>query len=159
MQVDPTLIIDYTYEEFIEGINTIAKQIQDSNFQPDYVVGIVRGGSVPATYLSHKLKIPATMVHWSYRDSYTCESNCWIPEDINHGKRVLVIDDIVDGGMTIETLIEDWQRSVHEPLKLENIKVAAMWFNTALEKKIDYYHREINRNTEPHWVIMPWENA
>jgi xanthine phosphoribosyltransferase len=158
--VDATTIIDYGYEEFRDGVNHIAKSVQESGFQPDYIVGVVRGGSVPSVYLSHKLKVPVVMVAWSTRDNFLeRESNCWIPEDIMNGKKILVVDDIVDGGDTIRELLADWQSSVAGVGKLpvDNLRIAAMYYNTAQDVKVDFYHREIDRNEDQRWVIFPWE--
>ena len=151
--VDATSVIDYTFPEFRDGIQTIAKQIQDSGFAPDYLVGIVRGGSVPAVYLSHKLKIPVVMVAWNTRDSteFGKESITWIPEDLLKGKRVVIVDDIVDGGHTIKEVVE--------PVPQENIRVAAMWYNTAQDVAVDFYHKTIDRNEDPRWIIFDWEAA
>lgn len=159
--VDATSVIDYTFPEFRDGIQTIAKQIQDSGFAPDYLVGIVRGGSVPAVYLSHKLKIPVVMVAWNTRDSteFGKESITWIPEDLLKGKRVIIVDDIVDGGHTIKELLDDWQTSVVQPIPQENIRVAAMWYNTAQDVAVDFYHKTIDRNEDPRWIIFDWEAA
>lgn len=159
--VDATSIIDYTFAEFRDGIQAITKQIQDSGFAPDYLVGIVRGGSVPAVYLSHKLKIPVVMVAWNTRDNteFGKESVTWIPEDLLAGKRVIIVDDIVDGGQTIKELLEDWQKSVLDPVPQENIRVAAMWYNTAQDVVVDFYHKTIDRNEDPRWIVFDWEAA
>ena len=66
--VDATSIIDYSYDVFRAGIDDIARQVEASDFEPDFLVGVVRGGCVPAVYLSHKLKIPVQMIHWNTRD-------------------------------------------------------------------------------------------
>jgi hypoxanthine phosphoribosyltransferase len=160
--VDATTIIDYSYSDFCDGINGIAKQIEESDFTPDYIVGIVRGGAIPATYLSHKLKLPVVMVHWSTRDKFefiSNESNCWIPEDLHNGTRVLVVDDIVDGGDTIKELLEDWRTSTMGmgDLPLENLRIAAMYYNTAQDVTVDYYHRSIDRSYDQRWIHFPWE--
>lgn len=155
--VDATTIIDYTYEEFIEGINKIADDIKQSGFNPDYIVGIVRGGAIPAVYLSHKLRIPVQMVHWSTRDSDNRESNLWIPEDVNDGKRVVIVDDIVDGGETIKELLEDWNSSIRDELKLDNIRVSSMIYNTSQPTNVDFYHRTIDRSYDNRWIHFPWE--
>lgn len=159
--VDATSIIDYTFPEFRDGIQAITKQIEDSGFAPDYLVGIVRGGSVPAVYLSHKLKIPVVMVAWNTRDNteFGRESVTWIPEDLLAGKRVLIVDDIVDGGQTIKELLEDWQKSVLAPVPHENIRIAAMWYNTAQDVVVDFYHKTIDRNNDPRWIVFDWEAA
>jgi hypoxanthine phosphoribosyltransferase len=157
--VDATSIIDYTFTEFRNGIQDIAKQIEESGFAPDYLVGIVRGGSVPAVYLSHKLKIPVVMVAWNTRDNteFGTDSVTWIPEDLLAGKRVLIVDDIVDGGQTIKELLEDWQKSVLKPIPHENIRIAAMWYNTAQDVAVDFYHKTIDRDSDSRWIVFDWE--
>lgn len=159
--VDATTIIDYSYPEFLSGIDSIATQIEASGWDPDLIVGIVRGGAVPAVYLSHKLKIPVQMVHWNTRDDteWGNESNAWIPEEIMGGLKVLIVDDIVDGGDTIKELLADWNMSVAglDKLNIDNIKIAAMWYNTAQDVVVDFYHKTVDRSEDQRWVIFPWE--
>lgn len=160
--VDATTLIEYVYEDFVEGTKEIAKQIEESDWKPTYIVGIVRGGAIPAVYLSHRLKLPVVMVEWSTRDKVSTlgnESNCWIPEDIMEGSNILIVDDIVDGGDTIRELLEDWQTSVRGmgDLNRDNIRIAAMYYNTSQDVKVDFYHRTIDRNVDQRWVIFPWE--
>lgn len=157
--LDATTIIDYDYHKFSAGISKIAKAIIESQFDPDYIVGVVRGGAVPAVHLSHKLKIPVVMVHWSSRDNMVGgnESNCWIPEDILDGKRVLLVDDIVDGGETIRQVMEDWGNSVRDAMDLRNVKVASLVYNTAQDVVVDFYDVAIDRNEDPRWISFHWE--
>lgn len=159
--IDANTIIDYVYDDFRDGIDHIVKSIKDSEWQPDYIVGIVRGGCVPAVHLSHKLKVPLVTVAWNTRDEsvFGKESNCWIPEDLLDGKKVLVVDDIVDGGDTIRELFKDWGKSIAGvgDLPLDNLRVAAMYYNTAQDVVVDYFHRTIDRNEDRRWVVFPWE--
>ena len=158
MTVDATTIIEYTHEDMAEGINAIASQIEQSGFEPDYIVGIARGGAVPAVYLSHKLKIPVQIVHWSTRDNpdWPNESNAWVPEDINGGSKVIIIDDIVDGGDTILELLADWQGWMDQ-LNTSNIRIASLWYNTSQQVNVDFYHKTIDREEDKRWVVFPWE--
>ncbi len=159
--IDANTIIDYRYDDFFDGIDSIVRSIRSSGWVPDYIVGVVRGGSVPAVYLSHKLKIPVVMVAWNIRDTtiFGKESNCWIPEDIHRGKKVLVVDDIVDGGDTIRELLQDWNKSTAGlgNLPVDNLRIAAMYYNTAQDVNVDFYHHTIDRNEDARWVIFPWE--
>ncbi len=156
----PSVII-YSQNDFLEGIDDIVKQIQQSEFEPDIIVGIVRGGSVPAVYLSHRLKIPVLMVHWNTRDSskWGNESNCWIPEQMMDGLKVLLVDDIVVGGDTIRELLADWQTSVAGmgQLPVDNIRISSMIYNTAQNVRPHFYHQTIDREQDQRWVIFPWE--
>lgn len=159
INLDATNIIDYDQITFLEAIDDLVKQIKSVNWKPDYIVGIVRGGAVPAVYLSHKLKIPVQMIHWSSRDDLNCgnESNCFIPEDINCGKRILLVDDIVDGGDTIREILADWDSSIRQALVVENIRIAALVYNTAQDTKVDFFHTKVDRNEDNRWFVFPWE--
>lgn len=162
MNSEVSSVIIYSYYDFQEGIEDIVKQIGESEFKPDLIVGIVRGGSVPAVYLSHRLKIPVQMVHWNTRDSskWGNESNCWIPDEIiNNGLKVLLVDDIIDGGDTIRELLADWQTAVAGVgnLPVDNIRICSMIYNTAQDVTPHFYHQTIDRIEDQRWVIFPWE--
>ena len=159
--VDAATIIDYSFSDFCAGIDSIANSVRSSGWTPDYIVGIVRGGLVPAVYLSHRLKVPLVTVAWNTRDTtiFGRESNSWIPEDLHQGKNILVVDDIVDGGDTIKELLDDWYQSTAGlgELPLQNIRIAAMYYNTAQDVKVDYYHMSIDRSFDQRWIHFPWE--
>lgn len=157
--IDATSIIDYSYDDFCDGITTIVHQVQASGFKPDYIVGVVRGGAVPAVYLSHKLKVPVAMVAWNTRDDteWGNESNYWIPEDLVAGKKILLVDDIIDGGETIKELLADWQTSVRDMIPVDNLRICCMIHNTAQQVRPHFYHRTIDRNEDKRWVVFPWE--
>ena len=159
-------IVNYEYSDFCEGIDVIEKSIRDSGWMPDYIVGIVRGGCIPAMHLSGRLDAPVVMVQWSTRESFTVfpefsrkESNCWIPEDLHKGKNILLVDDIVDSGATIKELLEDWRRSTGGmgPLPVDNLRKAAMYYNTSQDVVVDFYHRTIDRTEDTNWIRFPWE--
>jgi len=42
-------------------------------------------------------------------------------------------------------------------LPVDNLRVAAMYYNTAQDVKVDFYHRTIDRNEDQRWVVFPWE--
>ena len=158
--IDANVIIEYTQDDFLAGIQSIVDQIRTTDFVPDYIVGIVRGGCIPAVYLSHNMSLPVVMVHWSARDNHLVsgnESNCWIPEDLLEGKKILLVDDIVDGGDTIRELLADWNSSIRKDLPLENIRIASLWYNVDQDVKVDFCHKAISRKEDPRWIVFPWE--
>lgn len=162
MNGEMSSVIIYSHNDFLEGIQYIATSIERSDFQPDLIVGIVRGGSVPAVHLSHRLKVPVQMVHWNTRDSskWGNESNCWIPEQImEQGLNVLLVDDIVDGGDTIKELLADWQTSVAGMgnLPVDNIRICSMIYNTAQDVTPHFFHQTIDRNEDQRWIVFDWE--
>lgn len=142
----------YAYNDFRTDINKIVDEINYVGAKYDYVVGIVRGGAIPAVCLSHQLNIPMKCVSWStYHQDQMKESAQDIAEDIRDGKKVLVVDDILDSGKTIAELIEDWA------VDRNTFDIAAMIWNTAQGVTPNYHGRTINRDDNTDWVTFWWE--
>jgi hypoxanthine phosphoribosyltransferase len=158
--VDATTIIEYTHPEFEQGIKAITKQIEEDDFEADYLIGIARGGCVPGVYLSHSLRKPIMMIQWNTRDDnpFGNDYPTWLPRDLLSDKKVIIIDDIVDGGTTLMELFTSWQGTVGgKKIPLQNIRIAAMYYNIAQDIKVDYYHRTINRDADDRWIVFHWE--
>ncbi len=143
----------YTNNQIKSYILTIARQMYKDNYHPDYIVGIARGGIVPATMLSHYLEIPMYVLNKE-------ESNFWIPEDALEGSKILVIDDINDTGATLQTLKNEWKSNQGdwESILGFNVKFAVCIDNESSEQAVDYYGHSINKLENPEWCVFPWEN-
>jgi uncharacterized protein len=88
----------------------VMRQMHLDGWRPDYVVGITRGGLVPANLISQYLDCPMETLKVSLRDGGECESNCWMAEDAfghevydpmcsgDGRKNILIVDDINDSG-------------------------------------------------------------
>lgn len=160
--IDSNIPLIYTHDDFVEGIKTIVKAVKASNFKPDYIVGIARGGAIPAVYLSHALKLPLRIVEWSSTHDNALGdrvSDAIIAEDIADGLRVLVVDDIVDGGDTIRELLNDWGTDslYTESNPQGKVAITAMFYNPSQETPVAFYDRIIDRAQDPRWVIFDWE--
>tara|TARA_B100001093_G_scaffold216852_1_gene208095 strand:+ start:774 stop:1091 length:318 start_codon:yes stop_codon:yes gene_type:complete len=98
--------VEYGHNAFEEGIEKIYNNIMAVGQPYSRIIGLSRGGLIPAVVLSHKLDIPVTPLVWSTRDSGEKEIVEWIPEDLINGAKYLIMDDIVDSGQTITTLLD-----------------------------------------------------
>lgn len=142
----------YTADEINNYIFNIARQMYADNFRPDYIVGIARGGLVPALKLSHYLDIPMYALN---KD----ESNFWMAEDALEGTNILVIDDINDTGSTLLSLKNDW-RSSHgdwDSIFGFNVRFAVLIDNEDSQEAVNYYGHSINKLEKPEWCVFPWE--
>ena len=119
-------------------VNDICRQIANTYWRPDYIVGISRGGLIPAIMISHYFNIPMHPLEVSLRDGGNCVSDCSMAEDAfgsineknieysiesileaaselleegDNYKNILIVDDINDSGATFNWIMQDWQSS------------------------------------------------
>lgn len=134
----------------------IYRAIKGAEWAPDYVIGLTRGGLIPATILSHRFNCPLYPLKVSLRDfqdadfAITEKPRWMLDQEV---KKVLIVDDINDSGNTINTIKKVWSGDWHN-----NIRFAVIVNNTASEATVDYKDTIINKNKEDVWIVYPWEN-
>ena len=174
-----------SYKEFKKHINKICRDINQDQWRPDYVVGLTRGGLLPAVMISHYFNIPCETLKICLRDHSNTESNLWMAEDAfgcipledrkaNGGwealaskrKKILIVDDINDSGATLNWLMDDWQKGCF-PKSEEwnsvwnnNVRFAVVVDNLASKCNVqmDYCALEINKAVEDVWIDFPYED-
>ena len=137
--------IKYPYNEYKKDLNSLVKQIQKKNVKYDLVLGVERGGLIPAVHLSHRLQIPLKTLSWSSQ----LKDGSMLTWFILRNKKILLVDDIVDSGKTfLEIFGKYW-----------DMDTAVLIYNNINESKIkpDYYGRMINRIDTPEWFDFWWE--
>ena len=147
--------IMYTWDDLDKDANLILQQINCSNWIPDYIVGVKRGGLIPAIVLSHRFNKPLIMMSCQLRDSSDKEVRLYEVEEISNDKNILIVDDICDSGITMSQIILKFYTN---GFAIDNIKTCSLIYNTNQKFIVDYYSKEINRLTENRWIIFPWEN-
>jgi hypoxanthine phosphoribosyltransferase len=130
------------------------------------VVGLTRGGLIPATMISHYFEVPMHTLEIKLRDHATTpESNKWMAQDALDGKKILIVDDINDTGDTLAWIKQDWNNSgkVFTDGKSEINWEANLRFAVLIENEsskfgdVDYVSKSINKNENPQWIVYPWE--
>jgi hypoxanthine phosphoribosyltransferase len=149
--------IQYTKKNFDKDIDALVRKIKRSKVKFSYIVALSRGGLIPGVVLSHKLDLKLVPISWSTRDHEEKESNCWVPEDINNGHKVLVVDDIIDSGEALKTMFEDWQSSVCNKLDYSNVYIASLIYNKDQSIVPEFYATKISRKKTPEWFVFWWE--
>jgi hypoxanthine phosphoribosyltransferase len=147
-------------------VHKIIRDMAQDNWRPDYVVGLTRGGLIPAVVMSNVYHIPMETLKVSLRDSNTeSESNFWMSEDAYNGKNILILDDINDTGATLDWIINDWQSSCHPSdahwsnVWGNNVRFAVLIDNLSsnFSRTVDYSAKEINKAEKDVWIVYPWE--
>lgn len=71
----------YSWQQVQGAVLDIARQLNEDNWRPDYIVGITRGGLIPANLLSQYTGTKMHTLNVSLRDGGESESNLWMAED------------------------------------------------------------------------------
>ena len=151
---EPTLLY-LPYERFLEELEAVALQIEGDEWQPDFLVGIGRGGLVPAAYLSHRTGIQMLSVdHSSGEVGFGDELLDKLAAKIRAGSRILIVDDINDSGGTIQYLRAAIAAKSDEP---EGLRVAVLIHNVRSKARAEYRGSEIDRDSDKRWYVFPWE--
>ena len=161
-------------------VGKICRELATGTWRPDYIVGITRGGLIPAVLISQYFNIPLHTLNVSLRDgNIGPESNLWMAEDalgplsknrtIDNDttfKNILIVDDINDQGTTLNWIMQDWPSGCFpddpswEEVWNNNVKFAVLVDNLSskCDVKMDYAGMEINKAEDPVWVDFPWED-
>ena len=158
----------YTWEGVQEAINSIAMQMFKDEWRPDYIVGITRGGLVPAVLLSHATDIPMKTLCVQLESKgleENTERNAEIARDaLKNNKKILILDDINRGGDAMQWIQNDWQDVIGMvgDYKSEswhsNVRFASLIDNPNSKVPMDYCNEEVDLDEESIWVEFQWES-
>ena len=147
----------------LQGLTeTIFIKLRLDNWFPNLIVGLTRGGLLPAKMLSHALNVEMSALNVSLRDSKILSpTTTYLPRLVNTNKyKILVVDDINDTGATFEWIRKDWANTLRHPANewpSDYIKFAALLHNEPSPQLTDYYGRLINKDQDPVWIEFPYE--
>ena len=162
--------IYHTWQDVEAQTQEILRQIHLDGWRPDYVVGLTRGGLVPANLISQYLGCRMETLKVSLRDGAEQESNLWMAEDAygheEDPKKILIVDDINDTGATLNYIREDWpsgcfpDNSRWKEVWGKSVRVACLYDNESSKSKLDVAYSAVtmNKADKDVWIVFPWES-
>jgi uncharacterized protein len=143
------------YEAFLSDLESIGRQLDVDSWKPDFLVGVGRGGLVPAAYLSHRTGITMLSVDHSSGDAaFADELLEKLAAKSREGSKILIVDDINDSGSTISYL-RDVLAS--HGCRQEHIRIAVLVNNQSSKAQVEYAGTNMDRSADKRWFVFPWE--
>jgi uncharacterized protein len=141
-----------TWNQIYAMLSRQAEKIRFSSFKPDVIVGVTRGGLIPARILSDLLGIGklATVGVEFYLGVAETRSEPVLTQQVCvdvTGKKVLLVDDVADTG---KSLLLAREHLNHQ--SAAEILVATVYRKPLSAVTPDFYEKE----TEC-WVVFPWD--
>lgn len=144
----------YSWQDFDRDILNLVSQIEASTWIPDYIVGVKRGGLIPAIKLSHYFNKPMIMMSCQLRDSKDNQVRLYEVEEISTDKTILIVDDICDSGVTLSQIILKFYTT---GFSIDNVKTCSLFYNSEQNFVVDYAAKNLNRSKYKDWIVFPWE--
>jgi len=141
-----------TWNKIYAMLLSQAEKIRKSGFKPNIIVGITRGGWIPARVLSDLLEIPdfATVRVEFYLGVAETRNEPALTQGVSagvSGKKALVVDDVADTGKSLQLAKEHLLRQ-----GATEVRIATLYYKPFSVAKPDYFEKETRR-----WVVFPWE--
>jgi len=151
------------YGEYAKLVEKLTAQLVGHQYEPNLIVGIIRGGFYPADIISRVLGVEWAFLYvQSYGHDHT-------PGQIRLGREligskperndsVLIVDDLADSGQTLEKTMEWFD--VHYPDYGLKFKTAVLWKKEGSTFDPDFCAAEINYiegTAECPWIVQAHE--
>jgi len=140
------------WDLFGEASRALAQQVTDSGYRPTIVLGIARGGLLPAATLAYALGVKnvfAMSVEFYTGVDERLEFPVMLPPLLNAvdiaGATVLIADDVADTGATLK-LVTDYCAE-----HVADARCAVLYEKPRSSVKCQYVWRRTDR-----WIDFPW---
>jgi hypoxanthine phosphoribosyltransferase len=143
-----------SWSTFGEASRELATQVSDSGYRPPIILGIARGGLLPAASIAYALGVKNLFmmsVEFYTGVDERLDFPVMLPPLLNavdiEGSRVLVVDDVADTGGTLKLVRDFCAQHVSE------VRCAVLYEKPRSAVKCEYVWRRTDR-----WVEFPWSS-
>jgi hypoxanthine phosphoribosyltransferase len=147
-----------TWDQYHGLIEKLALQVHQSGWQFNQIICIARGGLRVGDVISRIYDLPLAILSTSsYTEKAgTIRGELMIAEQMTMasgrlGDRVLLVDDMVDSGHTLEAVYRELPRRFPH---IGEIKTAVLWWKGCSVFKPDYY---VDYLPDSPWIHQPFE--
>lgn len=161
-------VINLSWQEVENGCLEISHKLNKSKFVPDLILPVLWGGVIPARLLMDIMNLDRLYCTPITARSYeNCEAKKYIEVDIPAPlifkkpealMNILIVEEIVDSGRTVETIIKELMRKFPS-IPLNQIRVATLFSRVVFRpgSVVIYDNFFCYREIYEEWVIFPWD--
>ena len=147
-----------SWDDYHHSIESLVKIVHQSGWQFDQALCLARGGLRPGDVFSRLFKVPLAILSTSsYREAAGTRRG---ELDISNGitstagplaGRILLVDDLVDSGVTLQRVQEHLR--IHFPGVTE-VRSAVIWYKACSVMRPDFFVEDLPDNP---WIHQPFE--
>jgi uncharacterized protein len=147
-----------SWTEYHQTIEQLAAQIYQSGWEFNQIVCLAKGGLRVGDILARIYDLPLAILSTSsYRSGAQTRSTLVFSRDLTMttpslGSHILLVDDLVDSGVTLQKTIPWLQH--HYGFYIEEIRTAVLWWKACSIIQPDYYVDYLPDNP---WIHQPFE--
>lgn len=143
--------MNYLYPSYAEITDFCVRRADLLRGHIDAVLGITRGGLIPAVILSQQLEVPLIPISYSSSEGKGEYKGYKNSLPFVEARRILVVDDICDSGHTMKEVYD------HYVPRNEKVMTLALYYKESSCYKPDYYQWYLTQDSG--WVVFPWEKS
>lgn len=132
-------------QTIVSTINHLIRNHSSDFENVDFVIGMSRGGLVPAALIATRIDKPLVAIYIDKKDNIYLDRDEWLK-----GKNILFVDDICRSGLTMKLACK-----VIESKEPNSIKTLTLFNVSSIKKKKSFpdFSRSIDED-----VVLPWDH-
>jgi hypoxanthine phosphoribosyltransferase len=158
-------------QQLLEDSYRLARQIYQSGFRPDFIVGVWRGGSTVGIYVQEYLQyLGVETDHIAVRTSYRGRMDYfrqleqgsemrahglqYLFENLNADDALLIVDDVYSTGRNVHAIIDRLRRQNKRNMA-NDLRIAAPYYRAVANNDNpppDYFLQQTDD-----WLVLPYE--
>lgn len=144
----------------------LARQILDSGFRPNFIVGIWRGGCIPGIAVQdffsyHGIQTDHISLRTSeykgigeVKETIEVHGTDYLVRNANADDKLLLVDDVYERGLSLQAVMEKLARKMRLNLP-KDIRIATVYYKpecNLTQRVPDYFVHQTNS-----WIVFPHE--
>jgi len=155
-------------QQLMEDSLELGRQVLESGFRPNYIVGVWRGGTpvgiavqelldfygVETDHISIRTSSYHGMRERDEKNAVRVHGLSYLTRQMNYDDSLLIVDDVFDTGLSVKAIV-DYLRKRSRRNMPENVRIATAYFKP--ERNRTDFKPDYCAHTTDEWLVFPHE--